>query len=490
MLAAMCRPCLLPLLLLLLLAHPAAPQSCSCSGRGVCTPALQCACNEGWRGPTCAQRTCPQGSAWVGYGAGGTDDVHSVLAECSGVGTCNALTGRCACPPGFAGEACGVLACPVAGGLPCGGRGRCLSMAAAAAEGNGAGALALPHAASTYSGWEAQRVLGCACDSGWGGADCSQAQCLQGPDPLLAGAALPEVQTLACACEGGTAYCSGGGAFSVALGSRSGLVLASAVASAAEESASAAPGSGAAPGESVESVLSAVAPGAVASVHFSGGGAGACAPGGVTRVTFLASRGNVPPLVLGLGTLRDASAVLTAATQQDGTAERLPCSGRGTCTGGTCVCLPGFYASDGAGGAGPLLDCGSTTPPPGSGLPVVPLTKCPGSPPCSNRGWCDAGGGAFLCRCARGWFGPACQSRACPLGSAWWDQPHPSGSAHALAPCANRGTCQLDGTCLCYNGFTGACGVEAAAAAARAAARACPFFFAPANPLAASLFSP
>ena len=460
--------CTLPLLLLALLAHPAAPQSCSCSGRGVCSPALLCECNEGWRGPTCAQRACPQGSAWVGYGAGGTDDVHSVLAECSGVGTCSALTGRCACPPGFAGEACGVLACPVASGLPCGGRGRCLSMAAAAAEGNSAGALALPHAASTYSGWEAQRVLGCACDSGWGGADCSQAQCLEGPDPMLAAQALPEVQTLACACAGGTAYCSGeGAAFSVALGSRSGLVLAGAVASTAEESASAPRGSGSAPGESVQSVLSAVAPGAVASVHFTGGGAGACAPGGLTRVTFLASRGNVPPLVLGLGTLGDDTAVLIAATAQDGTAERLPCSGRGTCTSGTCVCLPGFFPSDGAGGAGSLLDCGSLTPPPGSPLPVTVLTRCAGSPPCSNRGWCDASGGAFICRCARGWFGPACQSRACPLGRAWWDQPAPSGAAHALAPCANRGTCQLDGTCVCQSGFTGAWRV------ARCALRVC-----------------
>jgi hypothetical protein len=296
---------------------------------------------------------------------------------------------------------------------------------------------------------------------GGGGPDCSTAQCLAGPDPLAVAAALPEQQALACACGGGATYCAGGGGFSVSYGGRSALVLASAVATVAQESASAAVGSGAAPGESVQAVLSALAPpGAIASVQFAGGGAGACAPGGATLVTFAPALGNVPPLVVGAGTLGEGSeAVLSVTTLQDGTAERLPCSGRGTCTGGTCVCLAGYFPSDGAGGPGSLLDCGSLTPPPSAPQRApTRVTRCLGNPVCSNRGWCDAAGGVFQCRCARGYYGPACESKACPLGRAWWDQPSPTGQAHALAPCSNMGKCGMDGTCLCQNGFTGACG--------------------------------
>ena len=38
----------------------------------------------------------------------------------------------------------------------------------------------------------------------------------------------------------------------------------------------------------------------------------------------------------------------------EGTTERLPCSGRGSCssTSGQCTCFPGFFSSDGDDGAG------------------------------------------------------------------------------------------------------------------------------------------
>jgi hypothetical protein len=351
--------------LLLHLVAYVAPQSCSCGGRGKCTPYLVCECDEGWRGPSCALRACPSGLAWVGYGGGGLDDVHTLSSECSGVGPCNTRTGKCVCNAGFSGDACQTLACPTAGNLVCGGKGKCMSLAAAAAAGNSAGSASLPRPASQYRAWDAERVFGCVCDEGWSGPDCTVQLCPQGPDPLTT--ALPEVQSVTCTCgEGGD--CSSGG-FSVSYGPRTALVLAAARATTAEEDPTAPQGSGYALGESVESVLRSVAPGMISTVVLTGGAASACGPSpGATLVTFLPSLGNVPPLLLGQGTLPHPDSVqLTLSTFQDGTAEVLPCSGRGKCTGGACTCLPGFYPSDGAGGPGAVANCGSLYPPPALG---------------------------------------------------------------------------------------------------------------------------
>jgi hypothetical protein len=381
------------------------------------------------------------------------DDVHTLSSECSGVGTCNTRTGKCVCNAGFSGDACQTLACPTAGNLVCGGKGKCMSLAAAAAAGYSAVSASLPRPASQYRAWDAERVFGCVCDEGWSGPDCTVQLCPQGPDPLAT--ALPEVQSVTCTCgEGGD--CSSGG-FSVSYGPRTALVLAAARATTAEEDPTAPQGSGYALGESVESVLRSVAPGMISTVVLTGGAASACGPSpGATLVTFLPSLGNVPPLLLGQGTLPHPDSVqLTLSTFQDGTAEVLPCSGRGKCTGGACTCLPGFYPSDGAGGPGAVANCGSLYPPPALGLARTNITKCQGSPACSNRGWCDTSRGAFICRCAAGWHGPACDLKSCPLGRAWWDQPSPGGTAHALAPCSNRGRCNVDGSCTCLSGFTG-----------------------------------
>jgi hypothetical protein len=48
--------------------------------------------------------TCKTASAWV-Y-KGDLTSTHNSTALCSGVGTCNTLTGRCECQAGFTGEAC------------------------------------------------------------------------------------------------------------------------------------------------------------------------------------------------------------------------------------------------------------------------------------------------------------------------------------------------------------------------------------------------
>ena len=430
------------------------PQACSCSGHGSCGPTLTCQCHSGWWGPTCAQRSCPRSNAWVGYGGGGTDDVHSILSECSGWGSCATSTGRCSCPAGTSGDACQYLSCPTFSGLPCGGKGKCVSMSAAASAGNADGYSELIYPSSTYNGWEGPLVQGCVCDPGYTGPDCSQLVCPLGGDPLVA--ALPRVQSISCDCNGG--YCSGG-AFSVSHGSRSASILASAVATTNMESNSAPPGSGWAPGESVQSVLSTLLPGIVTSVVFTGGLSSACGPGSAISVTFALSAANAHTLAVGVGTLAGAAPVsLYIATTQSSTVIPLPCSGRGKCNAGTCTCYSGYYPSDGNGNQGRVQDCGSLVPPGGTApLNRTVVTKClgSGSTTCSNRGWCDTSGGAFTCVCSLGYWGPACEFKSCPLGRAWWDQPAPDGTAHALAPCSNRGQCNSDGTCACFPGYTG-----------------------------------
>ncbi|KAL4102731.1 Dkk4p [Phytophthora ramorum] len=73
---------------------------------------------------------------------------------------------------------------------------------------------------------------------------------------------------------------------------------------------------------------------------------------------------------------------------------------------------------------------------------------------CSSRGLCLAQG---LCSCPKGWSGPDCSIATCPLGSAWADGVIGTDNGHNLAPCSNRGECELDtGTCTCDSGFTGA----------------------------------
>ncbi len=53
---------------------------------------------------TLCSGSCQNGSTWV-Y-KGDLTGVYANSSQCSGVGTCNAATGRCECDDGFAGDAC------------------------------------------------------------------------------------------------------------------------------------------------------------------------------------------------------------------------------------------------------------------------------------------------------------------------------------------------------------------------------------------------
>eukprot|EP01038_Epipyxis_sp_PR26KG_P012786 gene12786-17143_t len=82
---------------------------------------------------------------------------------------------------------------------------------------------------------------------------------------------------------------------------------------------------------------------------------------------------------------------------------------------------------------------------------------------CNGHGTCV--NSTSSCSCYDGWGAdsdisfykaPDCSMRSCPSGKAWADIPTNYNTAHALAECSNRGTCDRStGTCKCFNGFTG-----------------------------------
>ena len=91
------------------------------------------------------------------------------------------------------------------------------------------------------------------------------------------------------------------------------------------------------------------------------------------------------------------------------------------------------------------------------------LSDCSMLNNCNGHGTCiDA---TSSCSCFEGWgaltditfyYSPDCSARICPSGKAWADVPSSSTTAHALAECSNRGSCdRTAGTCTCFTGFSG-----------------------------------
>ncbi|KAG2768448.1 hypothetical protein PC129_g3802 [Phytophthora cactorum] len=175
-----------------------------CSGHGTCTLLSKvCICNSGWGAPTdvadykspdCSTRVCPSNYAWNSIPTS-TTTAHDIIVECSAMGVCNRSTGTCKCFSGFEGSACERMSCP----NDCSDRGTCMSMRNMAAA-----KIALPISPPTTYGddpfsstWDADRIFGCVCDSGWAvgtasgelqateyfGADCSKRHCPIGNDP-------------------------------------------------------------------------------------------------------------------------------------------------------------------------------------------------------------------------------------------------------------------------------------------------------------------
>lgn len=184
----------------------------ACNGHGKCTAYDMCICNRNWQGNDCNQRTCQFGLAHVDTPKGDLDHDGSLggpnnhvannhpvypygtreqfpqmedtdlrvltesahyYMECSNKGTCNRATGECQCFDGYDGVACQRASCP---GYPasCSGHGTCKSISQLAANDFG----------NSYKLWDRDATMGCDCDPGYYGPDCSKRDCKHGVDPL------------------------------------------------------------------------------------------------------------------------------------------------------------------------------------------------------------------------------------------------------------------------------------------------------------------
>jgi len=95
--------------------------------------------------------------------------------ECSGKGLCDRNSGRCQCFAGYEGEACQRTSCP----NDCSGHGVCQSERRFVED------TGLTYATRSNNGaYDADKEMGCLCDVGYRGADCSLVECPSGADPL------------------------------------------------------------------------------------------------------------------------------------------------------------------------------------------------------------------------------------------------------------------------------------------------------------------
>jgi len=195
---------------LALVAFAAGECANGCNGHGKCTSYDMCICNRNWQANDCSERVCQFGKAHVDtpkgdlngdgvvsnantivvdnsfnypYGTAeqfpNTEDSQlNVLAntghgymECSNKGKCDRASGSCTCYPGYEGVACQRASCPNS----CSGHGTCKTISQLAGNDYGV----------PYKLWDKDSTLGCACDAGYSGPDCSQRTCKHGIDPLF-----------------------------------------------------------------------------------------------------------------------------------------------------------------------------------------------------------------------------------------------------------------------------------------------------------------
>jgi len=179
----------------------------ACSGHGQCSAFDMCTCNRNFEGNDCSLRTCPFDRAHVDTAKGdlngdqarsttnqvtshqtypyGTPELYPIMAdssgtvlvdtaheymECSNKGICDRKVGACECFEGYDGAACQRASCPNS----CSGHGTCESIAE----------LAFSDYENVYALWDKDASMGCACDAGFSGADCSARECKYGVDPL------------------------------------------------------------------------------------------------------------------------------------------------------------------------------------------------------------------------------------------------------------------------------------------------------------------
>ena len=101
------------------------------------------------------------------------DNSAHYYMECSNKGKCTRSTGECACYDGYEGVACQRASCP-GSPTPCSGKGVCKTIKQ----------LAMSDNKNIYELWDKHSTMGCECDPGYYGPDCSLRMCKYGIDPL------------------------------------------------------------------------------------------------------------------------------------------------------------------------------------------------------------------------------------------------------------------------------------------------------------------
>ena len=321
-------------------------------------------------------------------------------------------------PPGsegWEGAACERKSCS------CSGRGKCASLSYYAS-------LKDPGLGTVYAydaPWDALMMFGCACDSGFGGYDCSLRHCPAGDDPMTTGQ-VTEKQALVCTASSGYASLGFGNQWTTPL-------KYSASAAAVKLALDAL--------TTIETPGSPVAAAGV-SVTLSSPATTWCHASGETTATvsFLQNFGKQPLLQVRVVDLSGGAGSITVQRTRTGTKENVDCSNRGVCDAATGVCECSisescgedcYATSDGFGAEGARGDCGAA---------LVDVEDCPGEVACSGFGYCDES--TFSCQCHAGYSGADCSQMTCPFGKSWFSTPTALDTAHSLATeCSDMGVC-------------------------------------------------
>jgi hypothetical protein len=133
-----------------------------------------------WTGADCSLQTCPHAASFAGSAL--NSNLHTQEVECSGKGSCDRKTGKCQCFDGYEGDACNRQACP----NQCSNSGKCLTLTQIAEDVQDAVAsyYGTYMGSAAYSAFDGAQMMGCVCDQGRSGPDCSLIDCPSSADPM------------------------------------------------------------------------------------------------------------------------------------------------------------------------------------------------------------------------------------------------------------------------------------------------------------------